>query len=471
MQEPVYENPIEKIKFDVEKLGTGWYKAKTTSKTGKLRYAWIRVTSISDKLKSPAITLSPLTPNGENNWYKSEVEVTIASNDKNAKEIRYMLISGETINTGIDESDVMAGNKYEGPFKISVQGFTRILAWIVEKNEEYRSEYAKEEIKIDSHVPNIIGIITEPDRADGEGGWFKTKDIEIQIDANDQNEEGNEGSGIDKYYYLKGTDWIETENGKLPKIENEGIIGIAVKTIDKAGNEMTSTVNIKIDSTPPEFNMDPKIQIQNKTARGFTVLAVATDKKPGSTDEIKPDSENQKKQITYKCYYTKIEEGKTNEKIEVDKDIENTTGRFVITGLETNAIYDVEVVAKDPAGNQTAITTSTQTTGELKKPTINVTSANGTSRILDGITYYNKDNGNITVTIKDQAEDSTSATRICYKITDKNGNEIEGTGSIPTTTITTAEYNFPIDGTYKIEAWVEDENITEGQERKKIRNM
>lgn len=192
-------------------------------------------------------------------------------------------------------------------------------------------------------------------------------------------------------------------------------------------------------------------------------------KSHGSTDEIKPESGGQKKQITYKCYYTKIEAEKTNEKIQVDKDVENTTGRFTITGLDTNGVYDIEVVAEDPAGNTSNANISTQTKGELKKPSINITAENGTSRTLDGIEYYNKDNGNLTVTIQDTAEENTSATKIGYKITDKNGQEIEGTGNVPITTITSVDYDFPVDGTYKIEAWVEDENISEGQERKNIR--
>ena len=163
IKEPVYENPNGEVKFPVDKYGTGWYVVKTTSNTGKLRYAWVKVTSVSDKIKSPAIILNPANPNGNNNWYNTEVEVTITSNDENIKEIRYMLISGIEEDTKIEDNDINAGNKYNGPFKINKQGFIRILAWVVDIDGAYRSEYTKEEIKIDTKKPTITGIKTNPE--------------------------------------------------------------------------------------------------------------------------------------------------------------------------------------------------------------------------------------------------------------------------------------------------------------------
>ena len=74
-----------------------------------------------------------------------------------------MLISGISEDEKIEESDINAGNKYEGAFKINNQGFTRILAWVVDIDGEYRSEYAKEELKIDSKAPTINGIKTNPE--------------------------------------------------------------------------------------------------------------------------------------------------------------------------------------------------------------------------------------------------------------------------------------------------------------------
>ena len=46
------------IEFDVESMGTGWYIVKTTSSRGKMRYNWIRVTTVSEKLSTPTITVT-----------------------------------------------------------------------------------------------------------------------------------------------------------------------------------------------------------------------------------------------------------------------------------------------------------------------------------------------------------------------------------------------------------------------------
>ena len=115
----------------------------------------------------------------------------------------------------------------------------------------------------------------------------------MEIEANDQDENGNEGSGIDKYYYMKGTKWEELTSTKLPTLESEGIISISVKAVDKAGKEETHNFTIKKDSKPPEFTMEKKIEITNKTAYGFTATTRATDPRPrkhGPRPSIKPSN-------------------------------------------------------------------------------------------------------------------------------------------------------------------------------------
>ena len=100
----------------------------------------------------------------------------------------------------------------------------------------------------------------------------------MEIDANDKDENGNEGSGIDKYYYKKGSDWEEINSNKLPTLESEGITQISIKVVDKAGNETTKGIEIKKDSKAPEFTME--MDITGKTAYGFTVTARAADPRP-----------------------------------------------------------------------------------------------------------------------------------------------------------------------------------------------
>lgn len=240
-----------------------------------MRYAWIRVASVSDKLKAPTIILEPVVPNGRNDWYTQEVEVTLENNEEEAKEIRYMLVPNleqEDLDKILNESDIKAGNLYEGPFKITKDGKTKILAWIVDKSEKYRSEYAEENLKIDTKGPEITGV-----KAEGiepkETGWYTEEYLNMQIEAND------EGAGIDKYYYKKGTEWIQLPDAKLPRIEEEGIINIAVKVIDKAGNEtIKEDIQVKKDSKPPEIK--GPINITNQTVSSMKVTANIEDPVP-----------------------------------------------------------------------------------------------------------------------------------------------------------------------------------------------
>ena len=304
IENTVTENLNKEVRFDVEPLGTGWFVIRTTSNAGKMRYAWIRVASVSDKLKAPTIILNPAVPNGRNEWYTTEVEVTLENNEEEAKEIRYMLVPNlEEVDLDkiLNESDINAGNKYEGPFKITNNGTTKILAWVVDETGKYRSEYAREELKIDTKGPEIIGI-----KAEGvepkETGWYTEKYINVEIDAND------EGSGIDKYYYKKGTEWIQLIDAKLPRIEEDGIINISVKVVDKAGNEtIKENIQIKKDSKPPEVKSP--LSISNQTTSSMKATANIQDPVPGSTSDGG--------KIKYECWRTEIKNSGDGERVRV----------------------------------------------------------------------------------------------------------------------------------------------------------
>ncbi|MCI8654939.1 MAG: hypothetical protein HFJ48_03570, partial [Clostridia bacterium] len=119
-----HTNPKEEEYFDASKYGNGWYQVKATSnKTGVFRYAWVKVTKVSDKLTAPKISLSPETPDGDNNWYKTEVSVTITTDSPSAKDIHYRLVKNGI--TAPEEEDIV----YNGAFKISTLGQTEIYAW------------------------------------------------------------------------------------------------------------------------------------------------------------------------------------------------------------------------------------------------------------------------------------------------------------------------------------------------------
>ncbi|MCI8519119.1 MAG: hypothetical protein HFJ51_03305, partial [Clostridia bacterium] len=119
-----HTNPKGEEYFDASQYGNGWYQVKATSnRTGAFRYAWVKVTKVSDKLTAPQISLSPETPDGDNNWYKTEVSVTITTDSPSAKDIHYRLVKNGI--TAPEEEDIV----YNGAFKISTLGQTEIYAW------------------------------------------------------------------------------------------------------------------------------------------------------------------------------------------------------------------------------------------------------------------------------------------------------------------------------------------------------
>jgi len=107
-----HTNPKAEEYFDASQYGNGWYQVKATSnKTGAFRYAWVKVTKVSDKLTAPKISLSPAEPDGDNNWYKTEVNVTITTDSPSAKDIHYRLVkNGITIS---EEEDIVYNETFK----------------------------------------------------------------------------------------------------------------------------------------------------------------------------------------------------------------------------------------------------------------------------------------------------------------------------------------------------------------------
>ena len=156
-----------------KEAGTGWYKIKVASSNGKLRYAWVRANTISEKLTIPEIKVTPENPDkglGNNNWYLGAVKVAITTDNKYAKEIHYREIQNGIVTK---EDEV-----YNGEFRVNTEGTTKIVAWI-EDEEGYSSEETDaEEIKIDSIKPEVIH--EEKSAKEKVGDWYKA-DVEITV--------------------------------------------------------------------------------------------------------------------------------------------------------------------------------------------------------------------------------------------------------------------------------------------------
>lgn len=139
----------KELRFDVSKIGTGWYKVKATSSEGKVRYAWAKATNITDALKIPVVTFVPAEPDGDNGWYKTKgkVEVKIETDSPSAKEIHYTLSGAHT-----EGEKTVQGTSTS--FDITTSGETTMKIW-AEDGKGYQSKEITKEIKLDNIEPEI----------------------------------------------------------------------------------------------------------------------------------------------------------------------------------------------------------------------------------------------------------------------------------------------------------------------------
>lgn len=163
------------MRLDVEGLGTGWYKIRVTTEQGKRRYAWVKATTISEKLTPPIITLEPASPNGEANWYVTKpVKVNMVTDSVSATEIHYTITGAK-----IQEETIAQGKSTN--FDIETSGIMLITAW-TEDGRGYQSEEVQIEIKLDAVKPEITKAELTGEK--GANGWIISNG-EIKIEARD----------------------------------------------------------------------------------------------------------------------------------------------------------------------------------------------------------------------------------------------------------------------------------------------
>ena len=424
------QNPKAKEEWEVSGIGTGEYLVKATSNSGAVKYRVVYVDNVTDRLTPPILILNPASPNGENDWYKTEVQVSLTTESPSAKEIRYMLIEN-----GISD-DPDEGIKYEGTITIRTNGTVTIKAWTTDGTYRSDPERAQATMQIDTGNPSITNPAKiEPTIANKPpvNGWYKTG-VNITIGGTDAT------SGIAGYkYMIKGedTNWKKkklTEKLSIGDNEREGITEIVVKTYDYAGRESNQiTINIPKDTKAPTFT-STEPSITNIKPKSMTISTRAIDPEPSSGVNGNP--------ITYKCYITEV--GTTN-RIEVGAGQTNTTGIFQVAGLKPNKTYDIDITAKDYAGNEASQGGRASTNGTLSAPVLRIspTSPNGT-----GSWYKGTEAVTITVTDPTTPADQSLTAKIKYI---KNGKETQINGKTYTDNITA-------NGTYTIEAYALDEN-------------
>ena len=423
IKDPIRENPTGEQWFDVENIGTGWYVVRATSNTGKLRYAWLRVRTVSDKLPKPVITLNPSKPQGGGDWYNTPVTVTITADLPKGASIYYSLPDVNNPESG--EQKI----KYEGPFVISKLGASTIRAWTEDEAGLTSLEDDIRSIKIDTEKPTITHKETSPKAQ--VGGWYKA-DVTVEIGGADNH------SGLAGYKYMvkgENNNWVNKIMEDKLLITKEGLTEITVKTVDIATNESNPvTINITKDTIAPVFQGN--MSITNVTTTGFRISGYAVDATSGNATFGG--------KVTYECYVTQVG---TSTRTKVGT--ANNTGIFTASGLNPRKDYNVEIIAKDPAGNTSTLNGRGTTLGELKQPSISIEGAKGNNN------WYN---GTIRITITDTAGTNvTRATRLYYEVVNQANNAVvkSGNGAVPS-----VAFDWATDGSYTVRAWAQDSSNT-----------
>ena len=351
------ENPEGEVRFNVKEIGSGEYKIVAISNEDTIRVTYVEVGSLTDDLKPPIISLNPSTADGNADWYKEPVTITItkASDDTAAKSIHY----SKKINgiTASEDQDIT----YNEPFTISNSvNSLIIIAWTEDETGKYTSDKDKaiQEIKIDKDKPNISYEPTSPKPS--VNGWFKDK-VELSITGEDEN------SGIASYSYQRQgeTVWNKKNLAEKLTVTSEGTTTITVITTDVAGNDSDpETIIIQKDTTPPET---ASIRFKSNTKTSITVEATANDNYSGIA--------------SYKFEYKGKTEGSDKWRSLANGVVNTADGAVTYTYNIPTGEYSVRVIVTDAAGNSTmpdANTTITSTSTILNTAPTFTKQATGT---------------------------------------------------------------------------------------------
>ena len=314
-------NPEGEVSFNVKTRGTGWYKVRVTTSSGKIRYAWVKKVNISENLTAPEIIIEA---EGEevNGWYggdKKAVYAVIRTENPYAKEIHYTVAGGE-------EVVVPVGAEKSTRIQITNTGITRIVG-AIEDGKGNSSNYSIRDIKYNNTDPEIKEIKVEGNK--GEGEWY-TGDVEIKVIT----------ETIGASYNYKVTDiangkssiikdWTKVSSTDVPiKLERDGQYKIEIELEDIAGNKSAKReIEIKRDTKAPTLQ-EAKADPVTIGTDSFKIVAAAGD----DTSDI-----------SHYDFYINGKAVKTNSK----------SATYTATGLTKGTEYNAQVIVTDNAGLQT----------------------------------------------------------------------------------------------------------------------
>ncbi|MCI9366626.1 MAG: hypothetical protein HFJ54_09165 [Clostridia bacterium] len=345
--EVIYKGSIVKTEnstsLDYEAPNTGWYVIRVTSNAGKLRYAWIRVSST---MIAPKIEIVNPEVKPTSGWYKENVTVRISAGSDKTSKIYYTIANWkEDPSLEITEAEKINGIIAKD-VELKLQGMNTIYAYAVDEGSG-ESEIVSLNVLIDSEAPilkdiNMTGI-------KGENGWYRGA-VGIEL----KNARDN-ASGVKGYYYYKLTE-EEIENNFIPSLDqmkgdengnplnvketslsmpNDGIQTVIIRLEDNAGNVSEPiTITAKVDNTPPIISF-VEVKEENIAGDGFIISAQASDQ----------PLDNPLSEVTY-FYY--VQEVGTIGRSFIRSTKES---RCMVEGLKPETEYIVYVEVKDEAGN------------------------------------------------------------------------------------------------------------------------
>ena len=197
----------------------------------------ILVSSEDDTPPTTTIDITPAIPNGENDWYISNVTVTLTGTDNHSE-----------INATYYRIDEDSWLTYTTPFIISQNGEHTIHFYSADRvgNEEDEKSYP---IKIDTVPPETTHIVT-PSSPNGKNGWY-TQTVQVTLSVSDGGI-----SGINSTVYrIDDAPW-QRYMGPLT-LQDDGNHTLEYFSRDIAGNdENLHALQIKIDTTPPTVGLE-----------------------------------------------------------------------------------------------------------------------------------------------------------------------------------------------------------------------
>jgi hypothetical protein len=261
----------------------------------------------------PPVTEAKLTGTlGANNWYTSDVTVTLTATDASGvREIRYAVDGSETVIPGTTATVVLSAE--------NISTFTFFAVDIFGNRETPQTLT----VAIDKTAPVTTPAITG---TAGTNGWYRSP-VTVSLTA------GDNASGVAGIYYSVDSGPVTVSGTSASMaLSTDGIHTITYYAVDVAGNvESPKSLTVKIDQTPPSV----------------TVAAVP--------DRIKPNDKLQPVLITGTA---------TDATSQIDTiaiTVTNRAGTVVATASAFNTtvqlsgakdeLYTVTVAATDKAGN------------------------------------------------------------------------------------------------------------------------